>query len=1137
MDVDLTDGSTNARIMLKMVDTVEQNDIRELVIAPNTTYNAFILTNYSFTLAKPNTNGFIIDDKKAGEISNLIGLVHVAKQTQALPIGEPLGSLDILSRTCLGPMYICYYCLYNDYNDGSNYVVALSRESQTKGKMWMFRHKEVDDKTNASEYILISSVWGPDSWIQTLGFNNESFRQVSVGSSFANTRTYVFQDARNKYIVYSSDPGTVAAPQNTQVQPVAAPPAAPPPAMMGAAATFQVASSNTQTVPSNDSILEALKSDVRRYLDAHSSNHTNKTWYPYKVHGVMALNNNRSPVLFKDRKPVNADNGSVTKVENRGIDKISQIAGSTIRNAILENSTPKNSVEILSEIFSTSSSTDQGPTRSYVVFEVTDNRGTNWNVVGTYTNVHLHTRAQSGTSINTALVDRSIDQESPESVQFSSTPQMPNMSISGSVVQTTQVTQVSDTMNTQQPPQQQPRQPQQPQQPLQPQVQQPQQPQVQQPPEQLPVQQPVQQQLPFQLPHQVQAIVPAPVPAPSTVPHSGVPPAVPVPPATFPIFPPQNQGAASCTDGSRTSSTDGSPCFTWKFTQWKHAGSVTTSVTTPVLPSSNLEFKISRNQMKQLQVGRVANDDGYTLSFKNNQGTTFPTYIQITSNTSSSSSYSLVAIRPDVRGLENVNMDPQCDAVWITTTGDFFVRCKIEVTDAGDLVPGIYLEWAAPHIDTGRYVKEVNTGNTGSDSNLLYPYDPSAATAMNHGIAADLVPSSVVASYARGSIVPNDLILHRIDGATAHYQQTYIIAAYTEPTNSRGGGVTPLQAAVLGYRDYLEKIRQRYTGRETMNSEYFDGDGYKRNPHFRFIPPWFEGSEAPSILCIGDSLTADDYRVCPNEPYAVDNPPYSKLLEGLLQEVGIRASVENIGVTGAVIWKTIDSFVDIFNSLHQSSYKINPKPHNWSLNEVEEAEKSFSKIYPYQLAIIWLGTNDLSYISNKQLPNAPGGTLTEEQIKEELTLDFERLMRKYRAKHYLLVKVDGPRQEQEVGEPWPGGCAIDASGTISLGTCKRFIKGPYIGETFLDPANTVNNTLLDLEKKYSNVHVTDINYGIDRCPSERNSGYIHFKKKDSIAKSIFGRIMCHAIFHRESGDLRWVGAVPATKLDGAGPFV
>jgi hypothetical protein len=284
-------------------------------------------------------------------------------------------------------------------------------------------------------------------------------------------------------------------------------------------------------------------------------------------------------------------------------------------------------------------------------------------------------------------------------------------------------------------------------------------------------------------------------------------------------------------------------------------------------------------------------------------------------------------------------------------------------------------------------------------------------------------------------------------------------------------------------------------------------------------------------LCIGDSLTADDYKVCPGETGAVNNPPYSELLKELLQEVGIRASIENIGVTGAVIWKTIDSFVDIHNSLPQSSYKINPKPHNWSLDEVEKAGKSFSKIYQYQLAIIWLGTNDLSYISNKQLPNAPCGTLTEDQIKEELTLDFERLMRKYRAKHYLLVKVDGPRQE--VGEPRQGGCAIDASGTISLGTCDRYIKGPYIGDTFLDPANTVNNTLLDLEKKYSNVHVTDINYGIDRCPSEWKSGYIHFKKKDSIAKSIFGRIMCHAIFHRESGDLRWVGAVPATKLDGA----
>jgi hypothetical protein len=31
--------------------------------------------------------------------------------------------------------------------------------------------------------------------------------------------------------------------------------------------------------------------------------------------------------------------------------------------------------------------------------------------------------------------------------------------------------------------------------------------------------------------------------------------------------------------------------------------------------------------------------------------------------------------------------------------------------------------------------------------------------------------------------------------------------------------------------------------------------------------------------------------------------------------------------------------------------------------------------------------------------------------------------------------------------------------------------------------------------------------------------------------------MCHAIFHRESGDLRWVGAVPATKQAGPSVFV
>ena len=516
-------------------------------------------------------------------------------------------------------------------------------------------------------------------------------------------------------------------------------------------------------------------------------------------------------------------------------------------------------------------------------------------------------------------------------------------------------------------------------------------------------------------------------------------------------------------------------------------------------------------QMKQLQLGSVTNDNGYTLSFKNNQGTTFPTYIQITyTNTSSPYSLSLVAIRPDVKDLENVDRDPQCDAVWISTTTKEFVRCKIEVTDVGNLVPGIYLEWAAPHIDTGRYVKY----QTESSSNLPYPYDPSAATAMNHGITADLVPSSVVASYAQASIVLNDLILHRIDGAT-NYQGTYIIAAYTGPNDISGGGVTPDQAAELRYTPHLNEINGRYKGLDTMNIEYFDGERYKINPHFRFIPPWFEGSEAPSILCIGDSLT-DERPSCSGDMKGGYFPAYSMILQRLLQDVGITATVENIGDGGSTISR--------HSRKMEPTIDVPKPPRSWNKDGRLETRKM-----EYTLAIIWLGTNDI----------IPLGTMAKNKQETDIKEDFIKVMRDYKAKHYLLVKVDGTRGFG--GNSGSTDCDIKSTSAtttqINLATCL------HINEDVKKGVEEINKTLEDLEKEYSNVHVAEIDFSQDRCPTadkpfnEGQPGYLHFLRKDSIAKSIFGRIMCHAIFHRESGDLRWVGAVPAMKRAGPSLFV
>ena len=50
-----------------------------------------------------------------------------------------------------------------------------------------------------------------------------------------------------------------------------------------------------------------------------------------------------------------------------------------------------------------------------------------------------------------------------------------------------------------------------------------------------------------------------------------------------------------------------------------------------------------------------------------------------------------------------------------------------------------------------------------------------------------------------------------------------------------------------------------------------------------------------------------------------------------------------------------------------------------------------------------------------------------------------------------------------------------------------------------------------------------------RCFLPYCSSHLHFGKNEGVAKSIFGRIMCHAVFNRPTGDLRWVGAIPNAK--------
>jgi hypothetical protein len=138
-----------------------------------------------------------------------------------------------------------------------------------------------------------------------------------------------------------------------------------------------------------------------------------------------------------------------------------------------------------------------------------------------------------------------------------------------------------------------------------------------------------------------------------------------------------------------------------------------------------------------------------------------------------------------------------------------------------------------------------------------------------------------------------------------------------------------------------------------------------------------------------------------------------------------------------------------------------------------------------------------------------------------------KIMKHSPANHYLLVEIDGLRRNQS-SSGFVDPCPESPPGTINGSTCKR-------DDPVEKAAMCINNAIRDLEQDYNNVHVTSIDFMKERCPrGERPGGsspfYIHFASNEGIAKSIFGRIMCHAIFHRETGDLRWVGAEPNKKL-------
>ena len=460
---------------------------------------------------------------------------------------------------------------------------------------------------------------------------------------------------------------------------------------------------------------------------------------------------------------------------------------------------------------------------------------------------------------------------------------------------------------------------------------------------------------------------------------------------------------------------------------------------------------------------------------------THVTHINISSNIRSLESYDLAAIRPDKmdRGMSSY----QSTAVFEKTgsAGTIFVKCTLEVKHSRSTTrPGVYAEWVVPHIDTGRWV---TTGN--GDASQLPAIIPKAKTVSMDYRGSE--PASVVSSFAPAALYKDEPMEYRINGLDEN-----TVASKTGDNDDLGGDVSVADAHEKGYD--LGQLRRSYQNyKKTLNHIYFDGNAYKTNPHFRFRPPWWS-SQNPQfrIACVGDSLTEGWPCSSGSSPI-----PYPKLLEDYLKYVGISASVENFGISGSRMWSGSENSEGVVNYQKEMIQQTNLTKTN---------TKWFGNLQGTRdLMIIWLGTNDTWFVKNTDQTQVEG--------------DFESIMRYRKANHYLLVEIDGFRSKAPCPESPPG--------TIKDETCKR-------DDQIEKAAECINKAIAALEQKYSNVHVASIDFMKDRCPGGEIGGnqkyYGHFESYDGIAKSIFGRIMCHAIFHRETGDLRWVGAEPNKKL-------
>jgi lysophospholipase L1-like esterase len=459
--------------------------------------------------------------------------------------------------------------------------------------------------------------------------------------------------------------------------------------------------------------------------------------------------------------------------------------------------------------------------------------------------------------------------------------------------------------------------------------------------------------------------------------------------------------------------------------------------------------------------------------------------------------YALRGFRANPFGI----LDASCRAIFSSATSTYVTLFSAK--DSAGLFPRLYFEWIYPHIDSGHWIR---AGQRSAP--VEYREQPILKASDNVPLGDVTCSFAVDAHYAWRMTGESGFCFlnNRIDGLSG----TLDVGILKQGTWYRDPSVCPVcpldpanTSSAIGYQALaglgydVAGLRYKFPPGKALPID--------AGPHLRFRPPWWpETSATLTIACVGDSLTSS----WPCGTTAATEA-YPSLLQAYLAQVGVQASVSNYGIGGAVMWRgspglTGNGPVNYQNLGTSGAIANDPR---WYGN---------AKQPQFDLVIIWLGTNDVGHLAPRLNQSTDAGLYT-----QQLMEDFERIMRFRAAGHYLLVKIDGPRAGAGAR------ACRDDRGNIDLATCPRSQENAVA---------CVNGAMLALEQKYHNVHVAEVDYSTDRCVGGEVSvpgpgtEYTHFGTYEGVAKSIFGRIMCHAVFHRPTGDLRWVGAVPNAKM-------